>query len=146
MPPYTSAGRHHGAGSSRGFSGNKTETARNTAAIYFPPNVLSLFLSLGRFSSCWKGTSGQKSAASLQKALIVSEVDHGMRGWSLSLRGRTSLQERPLVISHRGPQRLLRSRWFHQLHGAWVPSCPFPQVLLKQIADGIYWVWCFQSH
>lgn len=63
MPPNTSTRQHHGADSSRSASGHKTPTARNTAAIYFPALVLSLCLSLGRFSLCWKGTSGQKSAS-----------------------------------------------------------------------------------
>lgn len=64
MPQYTFTGQHPSAASKRGSSGHKTETARNRAAIYFPVMFfLSLSLSLGRFSSCWKGTSGQKSAS-----------------------------------------------------------------------------------
>lgn len=50
--PYTSTGQHRRAGSRRSSSGNKTEAARNTAAIYFPvmgflsPLSRQLFLAL----------------------------------------------------------------------------------------------------
>lgn len=57
------------------------------------------------------------------------------------LAGRTSLEEEhPLVISQRGPQQLGAANGFTSSAVPWVPIALFPQVLLKQIADTIYWV------